>query len=403
MRSMLEVVVRLCRLASTRCPVSAAVSASVMVSGSRISPMSSTSGSSRSASRRPVGKSETSLPICRWRTRPAPSPPMLYSTGSSSVMSRHARRRTTSVASAASVALLPEPVGPQTRTRPCGAPTRSLERHRKVELAERRRRARQDANGGGETAGGAIEVEAEAAGAVEREPGVDGAATVERGLGARAEPPEERVEADRRTRGHGAQAAVDAQGGRVARQEVHVAGAERDRFGEDAGDLARQRRSGCGERRRSQRRWRDGSGLRRRRDRQPTDRARGDRRGGDRRNCDGHGGHRRRRSLAQRHVEGERLARPAPLERDREAGAARVGRIRHLETPLVAQPCLAATVEQRPDEVAQHLVRRRRNRQPDRRPARQDARRLVGSETQLVRPMLLEDTEEAIDAGHVPS
>ena len=65
--------VRLCRLASTRWPVSAAVSAREMVSGSRISPMSRMSGSSRSASRSPVGKSLTSRPIWRCRTSP-PAP-----------------------------------------------------------------------------------------------------------------------------------------------------------------------------------------------------------------------------------------------------------------------------------------------------------------------------------------
>ena len=50
----------------TRCPVSAAVSAVSMVSRSRISPTKITSGSSRSAARRPVAKLPVSRPISRW-------------------------------------------------------------------------------------------------------------------------------------------------------------------------------------------------------------------------------------------------------------------------------------------------------------------------------------------------
>ena len=56
-RLMVRMALPVCRVASTRCPVSAAVSASEMVSWSRSSPSAITSGSSRRAARRARAKS----------------------------------------------------------------------------------------------------------------------------------------------------------------------------------------------------------------------------------------------------------------------------------------------------------------------------------------------------------
>ena len=53
-------------VASTSCPVAAAVSASDMVSGSRISPTMMTSGSSRSAARSARAKLGEWRPTSRW-------------------------------------------------------------------------------------------------------------------------------------------------------------------------------------------------------------------------------------------------------------------------------------------------------------------------------------------------
>jgi hypothetical protein len=53
----------------TRCPVSAAVIPSSMVSRSRISPTRITSGSSRRAARRAAAKLFVFVPISRWFTR----------------------------------------------------------------------------------------------------------------------------------------------------------------------------------------------------------------------------------------------------------------------------------------------------------------------------------------------
>ena len=61
-----------CSVAKTRCPVSAAVSAVEIVSRSRISPTRITSGSWRSAARRPSANVVASWPISRWLTMHVP-------------------------------------------------------------------------------------------------------------------------------------------------------------------------------------------------------------------------------------------------------------------------------------------------------------------------------------------
>jgi len=106
-----------CMVASTRCPVSAAFNVRRMTSGVRISPMTSTSGFSRRASTMPcsklgvwVGTSRCRMNDCRLAKR--------YSIGLSSVRMLRARFALISSSSAARVVDLPDPVGPETMTRP---------------------------------------------------------------------------------------------------------------------------------------------------------------------------------------------------------------------------------------------------------------------------------------------
>src|SRR6059036_799677 len=68
MRLMLSIAELVCSVANARCPVSAIVSAAAMVSRSRISPTSTTSGSCRSAYLRAAEKLLVSVPISRWFT-----------------------------------------------------------------------------------------------------------------------------------------------------------------------------------------------------------------------------------------------------------------------------------------------------------------------------------------------
>ncbi len=58
-----------CRVVSTRCPVSAAVMAARMDSAVRTSPMQMTSGSWRRASSMPASKERESTPTSRWRKK----------------------------------------------------------------------------------------------------------------------------------------------------------------------------------------------------------------------------------------------------------------------------------------------------------------------------------------------
>ena len=67
-RSIVEDAVCVWRVPKTRWPVSAAVSAVEIVSRSRISPTRMTSGSWRSAARRPSANDRASVPISRWLT-----------------------------------------------------------------------------------------------------------------------------------------------------------------------------------------------------------------------------------------------------------------------------------------------------------------------------------------------
>ena len=84
-RLIVSVASRVCRVESTRCPVSAAESAVRTVSSSRISPIRITSGSWRSTRRMARAKLSVSMPTSRWLMIERLSR-CRYSIGSSSVM-----------------------------------------------------------------------------------------------------------------------------------------------------------------------------------------------------------------------------------------------------------------------------------------------------------------------------
>ena len=104
-----------CSVDSTRWPVSAASTASWAVTRSRISPMSTMSGSDR----RIAGSTAANVRPALWSTCTWFTPDSRYSTGSSTVMMLTVGLLI-SVSVAYSVVDLPEPVGPVTRIMPCG-------------------------------------------------------------------------------------------------------------------------------------------------------------------------------------------------------------------------------------------------------------------------------------------
>ena len=105
------------RVPRTMWPVSAAVRASDTLSLSRSSPITITSGSSRSAARSARAKDCVSLPTSRWLTRQLLKG-WTNSTGSSMVITWSCRVSLKRFTRAASVVDLPEPDGPQTITSP---------------------------------------------------------------------------------------------------------------------------------------------------------------------------------------------------------------------------------------------------------------------------------------------
>ena len=114
-----------CRVAKTRWPVSAAVSAVDIVSRSRISPTRMTSGSWRRAAFRAIEKSGASEPISRWLTMHLRCGCM-NSIGSSIVRMCSSRSRLIASIIAAREVVLPEPVGPVTSTKPRGLRVNSV-------------------------------------------------------------------------------------------------------------------------------------------------------------------------------------------------------------------------------------------------------------------------------------
>ncbi len=119
MRLMVCAAELVCRVAKVRWPVSAMRSAASIVSRSRISPISTTSGSWRSAERRAFEKLWVSACSSRWLTMHFLCA-CRYSTGSSMVTMCSWRSRLILSIMAARVVDLPEPVGPVTRIRPRG-------------------------------------------------------------------------------------------------------------------------------------------------------------------------------------------------------------------------------------------------------------------------------------------
>ena len=131
-------------VANTRWPVSARLNAIWIESRSRISPRSTTSGSSRRALRRPAVNDSTSVPTSRWLTI-ARLWWWRYSTGSSMV------RMCTGLVSlmrsiiAANVVDLPEPVGPTDEHDAVRPVQQRVARRRCAELLERAHAERHDA------------------------------------------------------------------------------------------------------------------------------------------------------------------------------------------------------------------------------------------------------------------
>jgi hypothetical protein len=124
-----------CRVPNVRWPVSAIRSADSIVSRSRISPISTTSGSWRSALLSALANECVSACSSRWLTM-QPCGVWRNSTGSSIVMMCSCRSRLILSIIAASVVDLPDPVGPVTRTSPRGLLQISSTTGGKAELLE---------------------------------------------------------------------------------------------------------------------------------------------------------------------------------------------------------------------------------------------------------------------------
>ena len=119
MRLIASAALLVCSVARAKWPVSAMVRQALMVSRSRNSPTRITSGSSRRAYLSADPKLLVSVPTSRWLTM-QPWCRWMNSIGSSTVMMCPFRSLLILSIIAASVVLLPEPVGPVTRMRPRG-------------------------------------------------------------------------------------------------------------------------------------------------------------------------------------------------------------------------------------------------------------------------------------------
>src|SRR5216684_4255717 len=120
MRLIVETAELVCKVAKVKWPVSAMRNADSIVSRSRISPMRTTSGSSRKAARSELAKEWVSECTSRWFTRH-----FLWlcrnSMGSSIVIMCSSRSLLILSSIAARVVDFPEPVGPVTSTRAHGS------------------------------------------------------------------------------------------------------------------------------------------------------------------------------------------------------------------------------------------------------------------------------------------
>ena len=124
-----------CSVASVRWPVSAMRSADSIVSRSRISPMSTTSGSSRRTARSAFGKECVSACSSRWLTMHFLWP-WRNSIGSSIVTMWSCCSRLILSSIAASVVVLPEPVGPGDEDQAARLVAERLDDRRQPELLE---------------------------------------------------------------------------------------------------------------------------------------------------------------------------------------------------------------------------------------------------------------------------
>ena len=124
-----------CSVASVRWPVSAMRSAASIVSRSRISPMSTTSGSSRRTARRAFEKECVSACSSRWLTRHFLWP-WRNSIGSSIVTMWSCFSRLILSIIAACVVVLPEPVGPADEDEAARLVAEELDDRRQAELLE---------------------------------------------------------------------------------------------------------------------------------------------------------------------------------------------------------------------------------------------------------------------------
>ena len=136
MRSTVCAAPLVCRVPITRMPISAAVTAMLIVSRSRISPTRITSGSSRRAEVSAAAKLGVWWPTSRWLIRHFLRV-CTNSMGSSIVTMCPATRLLISSMMAASVVDLPEPVLPVTRIMPWGCFARLREHRRQVQVLER--------------------------------------------------------------------------------------------------------------------------------------------------------------------------------------------------------------------------------------------------------------------------
>ena len=138
MRSTVAAAPFVCSVPITRMPISAAVTAMLIVSWSRNSPTSTTSGSSRRAECSASAKPGLCTPTSRWLTRQFLRG-CTNSIGSSMVRMWPLMRVLMSSIIAASEVDLPEPVLPVTRIRPLFNAAEAAHRLGHVELVERER------------------------------------------------------------------------------------------------------------------------------------------------------------------------------------------------------------------------------------------------------------------------
>ena len=367
----------------TRWPVSAAVSAIPMVSGSRISPSRRTSGSSRSASRRPDREVA--------RVAPDLTPPhercLRRDEG---VLDRVLERRQDDGPPAKRLLRergerrgLARPGRPADEDEPVRDLDQVLERHGEVQRRERGSGRRKQPDGRGQPLGGAKDVQARAAAAGHVDRRVAREALRE-GLG------HGRRQLDRLV-SEAAERTVDPHERRLPVRQVQIAGAQREGGRQQTEERGGRGLVGCRRGCRGGRRRGRGSGQRQ--GRRHVRRRRGKRDSGRRRT--GRNGRGAAALAHEDHVE------PAGAGGQLHVEPAQTGRlVRALGPSLRLEGLLAVGREDLAEKLAKRVLRRDGDAEPLRRPEREHLRLLVGAEAQLVRALLDQDGEEAVDARH---